>query len=634
MSFRSASLLLMLIVVVAWDGCSGKSSSPPTIVAQPESTAVIVGTAAQFTVVVAGTPPFNYQWSKTEGGVTKPIVGANDATLTTLPAALSDAGVWFSVSVSNALGHVSSAQAALAVLQPAAWDVLTFHNDLGRTGQNLSETLLTPANVNQTHFGKVAFHPTDGKVDAQPLVVSNQPVGASGRNVVYVATEHDTVYAFDADTGVRIWQTSLLPTGETPSDAHSCFAVVPEIGVSSTPVIDRTRGVIYVVASTRNGNTYLQRLHALNLGTGAEALGGPSIITATYSGHGGQILEFDPAQYKERAALLLANGKVYTSWSSHCDNIPYSSWVIALDASTLQVTQVFNGEPTGTSGQASFWNSGSGPAADAGGNVYLMSANGAFDPTLDADGFPVAQNYGNAFVKLAPPASGSGVLKLIDYFTMFNTVSESASDLDLGSGGSVVLPDQTDSSGTVRHLIVGGGKDTNVYLLERDNMGKFNAVDNSQIWQELASAFPYGSDGIFGSPAYFYGNLYFGASNDVLRAFTFAGAKLSTTPSMQSANVFPDPGVTPSISANGTVNGIVWVIENSSTQGVLHAYDANNLSSELYNSNLAGARDSFGPGSKWNPPTIANGKVYVCTQVDLTNNPTGAKQGVAVFGAL
>ncbi len=526
--------------------------------------------------------------------------------------------------------------AVLTVLQPAGWDVLTYHNDNARTGQNLYETQLAPATVNQAHFGKIAFYPTDGKIDAQPLIVSNLPLNGVGRNVLYVATEHDTVYAFDADTGGQIWTRSMLQSDETPDNTHSCSALAPEIGITATPVIDRNRGVIYVVAASIDDNNYYQRFHALSLTTGQEMFGGPTTISgATYSDPTiGSTQTFASSQYLERSALLLANGKVYTSWSSHCDNQPYTSWVIALDAKTLQVTHTFNGEPSGTSGQGSFWNSGSGPTADAAGNVYLLSANGFFGTTLDANGFPGNHNYGNSFIKLAPPTDGSNRLTLVDYFSMFNTVSESNGDLDLGSGGGILLPDLPDASGQVRHLILGGGKDGNLYILDRHNMGKYNPTDNSQIWQEISGAFPNSTGGLYGGPAYFNNSVSFGPSGDAIRAYTISAAKIPSTSSTQTTNTFPFPGATPSISANGTTNGIVWAVENSATQGVLHAFDANNLSTELYNSNQAGTRDTFGPGSKFNPPTVANGKVYVSTQVDLTNNPTHAKEGVAVYGAL
>ncbi len=595
---------------------------------------VNTGLSAQFNVVANGSGPMTYQWLKTQHGESESISGATGPSYSTPATSLADSGATFSVKITNSLGSAVSDAAALTVLQPAPWDVTTYHNDNARSGQNLFETQLSLTTVNQAHFGKIQFYPTDGKVDAQPLILSNLPIGNVGHSVLYVATEHDTVYAFDADTGDVLWTRSMLLSGENPDSTHSCISIVPEIGVTSTPVIDRDRGIIYVVAASRAGNSYYQRLHALSLTTGEEMLGGPTTIGATYSDATvGSTTTFNAGQYVERSALLLANGKIYTSWSSHCDNQPYSSWVIALDATTLQVTQSFNAEPSGA-GQASFWNAGAGPTADAAGNVYLLSANGLFGSTLNEAGYPANHSYGNSFIKLAPPVPNSATLALVDYFSMFDSVAESNGDLDLGSGGGLLLPALTDASGQVRHLLVGGGKDSYIYVLDSDNMGKYNSRNNSQIWQEIPIAFPNSTNGMFGSPAYFNGAVYFGPSGDAIRAFSISTAKLAVSSSMQSTAVFPYPGQTPSISANGATNGIVWAVENSATQGVLHAFDASNLSVELYNSNQAGSRDAFGPGSKFTPPTVANGKVYVATQVDLTNNPTNAKEGIAVYGVL
>ena len=499
--------------------------------------------------------------------------------------------------------------------------VLTYHNDNARDGLNDQETALTLANVNSTDFGKIASFSMDGKVDTQPLYVSALNINGATHNVVFAASEHGSVYAFDADSGQVLWQVSLLGAGETPSDDRGCDQVWPEIGVTATPVIDLqagSHGTIYVVAMSKDANgNYFQRLHALDLTTGAEQAGSPVTVQAKYPGTGdnssnGSVV-FDPAQYKERPGLLLLNGTIYTFWSSHCDNTPYTGWIIAYDEATLTQTSVFDITPNGS--EASIWASGAGPVADANGNIYFLAANGTFDTTLDANGFPVNRDYGNAFMKLS---TAGGMLAVADYFNMDNTVAESNADEDLGSGGALLLPDETDVNGTVRHLAVGAGKDQNIYVVDTNNMGKFNP-NNDAIWQELPNGLG-GSE--FGMPAYFNDTLYYGAVSDVLRAFSFSQAKLSTTPVSQSANSFVYPGATPSISANGTANGIVWVVENSNP-AVLYAYDATNLSHELYDSNQAGTRDQFGPGNKFITPTIANGKVYIGTQT-----------GVVVFGLL
>src|SRR3989454_1031060 len=400
----------------------------------------------------------------------------------------------------------------------AQTNVLTYHNDNTRTGQNLNETLLTLSNVNSTNFGKLGSLSVDGKVDAQPLYVSNLTVAGSQHNVVFVVTEHDSVYAFDADTLAQLWKVTVLSSGETTSDDHKCGQVTPEIGITSTPVIDLSagpHGTIFVVAMSKdNFGNYHQRLHALDVTTGAELSGSPTTIQATFPNAAGQVT-FDPKQYKERAALLLLNGVIYTTWASHCDHTPYTGWVIAYSESSLQQVSVFNFTPNGSDG--SVWMSGAGPAADSLGNIYFLAANGTFDTTLSANGLPVNGDYGNAFIKL----STSGNLSVADYFTMHNTVAESNVDQDLGSGGALVLPDLTDSLGHTLHLAVGAGKDAIIYIVNRDSVGKFNSTSDN-IYQEITSNGL--SAGVFAMPAYFNGTLYYGAVNDSLKAFAIASA--------------------------------------------------------------------------------------------------------------
>ncbi len=497
-------------------------------------------------------------------------------------------------------------------------DVVTYKNDRARTGQNLTESVLTPANVAAASFGLLRVLQVDGKVDAQPLYLSQLSVGAAAHNVVFVVTEHDSVYAFDSDSGTALWHVSLLGSGESLSDSRGCYQVTPEIGITSTPVIDRSagpHGALYVVAMSKDASAnYHQRLHALDVTSGAELFGGPTEITASYPTASGST-SFNPGQYAERAALLLAAGTLYTSWTSHCDQQPYSGWVIGFDQSTLARTKVLNVAPNSHDTGPAIWMSGGGPAADAAGNVYLLTGNGAFETSLDASGFPSGQDYGNSFLKLA----GSGTLAVADYFTMSNEVAESGADLDLGSGGSMLLPDLTDGGGTVRHLLVGAGKDGNIYVVERDSMGRFNASSN-QIWQQLNGAVP---AGIWSTPAYFNGFVYYGDAGATLKAFALTNARLSATPASQTATQFGGPGTAAAVSANGTANGIVWAHENAGS-AVLHAYDATNLAHELYNSTQAASgRDSFGSGNKFITPSIADGKVFV-----------GTTTGVAVFGLI
>jgi hypothetical protein len=498
--------------------------------------------------------------------------------------------------------------------------VLTYHNDNARTGQNLSEVILRPDSVSAATFGKVGFFAADGKVDAQPLLLTGVPIPGQGtHNVAFVVTEHGSVYAFDANSGTILWQMSTLGANEVPSDGRSCSQVIPEIGITSTPVIDPSRGpngVVYVVAMSRNGSTYVHRLHALDVTTGAELFGGPKVIQASVPGTGagssGGTLPFDPKQYEERAGLLMTNGKLITVWSSHCDIDPYTGWIMSYDPDTLAQTSVLNVTPNGSRG--AMWMAGSGPAADTAGNVFVLDGNGSFDTAMNVSGFPSQGNFGNAFLKI----STTGGLAVADYFATFDTVSKSAADSDLGSGGTLLLPDFIDANtGQTRHLAVGAGKDAHMYVVDRDAMGKWNPTSNA-IYQDIAGAI---GGAVFSMPAYFNGTLYYGGSGTTLKAFRItSAARVSTTPFSQSAGSFTYPGTTPGVSASGTANAIVWAIENSNP-AVLHAYDALDLSHELYNSNqAAGGRDVFGAGNKFMTPTIVNGRVYV-----------GTATGVAVF---
>jgi hypothetical protein len=595
-------------------------ASVPVIAVQPSDQTVSTGQAATFTVAATGSAALSYQWQRGAS----PIAGATASSYTTAATTSSDNGSSFAVVVTDASGSTTSRGAALLVTSgavPAGTDVLTYKYDSSRSGQNLTESTLTPSNVTPSSFGLLRNLTVDGKVDAQPLYVSRLNVSGSQHNVVFAATEHDSVYAFDADTGSILWHVTLLETGETLSDTHGCSQVTPEIGVTSTPVIDRgagAHGTLYVVGMSKDATSnYHQRLHALDLTTGAELMGGPAEITGTYPAAGGVTTTFSPGQYEERAALLLSNGTIYTSWTSHCDSPPYFGWIIAFSASTLSRTAVLNVAPNSGGVGPSIWMSGGGPAADSAGNIYLLTANGTFETALDVNGFPTRQDYGNSFLKIS---TAGGSLSVADYFTMYNEVAESAADQDLGSGGGMLLPDMTDSTNTVRHLMIGAGKDGNIYVVNRDSMGKFNSSDNSQIWQQVSGAL---QSSIFSTPAYFNGTVFYGDVGETLKAFAISGAKLIATPQSQSASQFTYPGTAPSVSANGTSNAIVWAHENSNP-AVLHAYDAANLAHELYNSNqAAGNRDHFGAGNKYITPAVADGKVFV-----------GTTAGVGVFGLL
>jgi hypothetical protein len=498
-------------------------------------------------------------------------------------------------------------------------DVLTYHNNNSHTGLDRGETTLTLNNVNVNTFGKLFTLTVDGPVDAEPLYLSAVPVNGKTHNLLIVVTENDSVYAFDADSGATLWHVSALKSGETPSDDHGCSQISPQIGITSTPVIRRpagSNGVIYAVAMSKSSSgNYYQRLHALDAATGGELYGGPVAIYAKYPGtgdnsSGGDVI-FDPAQYAERAALLLTGGNVYLSWTSHCDARPYTGWVMAYNAATLKQKNVINLTPNGNEG--SIWGAGSGLTTDNNGNIFFLDANGIFDTTLNSKGFPSQGDYGNAFIRLATSVG----LTVADYFEMYNGPTESGDDTDLGSGGILLLPNLEDSGNTWQ-LAVGAGKDGNLYLVNRNHMGKYSSSANN-IYQELSGALP---GGIWSMPAYFDLHLYYGPVGSPIYAFQFKNAKLKTAPVAQTSTSFEYPGATPSISANGNQNAILWAAENSDP-AILHAYNALTLA-ELYNSNQApDGRDQFGAGNKFITPMISNGKVYV-----------GTTTGVGVFGLL
>jgi Immunoglobulin I-set domain len=630
------ALTFVAAMVTLWfTACSGTTTSSnnsmgsnptaPSITSQPTGQSVAVGQTATFTVAVSGTAPLTYQWQKNSANIS----GATSASYTTPATTPSDNGTKFDVVVSNSAGTVTSAAVTLTVGTSGGGgtasniDVITYHYDNLRTGQNTSETALTTVNVTQAKFGLLGSFMVDGRVDAQPLYLSNVSIPSKGtKNVLYVVTEHDTVFAFDADsvsgsTSTTLWSKSMLASGETSSDDRGCGQVTPEIGITSTPVIDRTRNAIYLIAvSKTSSGSYIHRIHALDLTTGNELFGGPTTITATFPGSGanssnGNVV-FDPAQYNERAGLLQVGSTIYTTWSSHCDDDPYTSFAMSYSADTLKQVSVLDLVPNGNEG--GIWMAGAAPGADASGNIYFIVGNGDFGTTLNSGGFPANANCGNCFVKI----SSSSPLTLLDYFTPLNTVSESNSDTDFGSGGQLLLPDIADSGGATHHLAVGSGKDANIYVVDRDNMGKFNSSKNN-IYQEIDGQL---SGGVWSKPSYFNNTVYYGAAGDSIKAFPVSNAKLATSPSSQSSHTFGYPGATPSISANGSTNGIVWVVENGGT-ATLHAYDATNLANELYNSNQAsGGRDNFA-GNKFMTPMVVNGKVYV-----------GTPNSVAAFGLL
>lgn len=494
--------------------------------------------------------------------------------------------------------------------------VATYRNDLTRSGQNLKETVLTPANVNPAQFGKIFSLQVEGQVYGQPLYLPSLAISGGVHNVVFVATEHDVVYAFDADSAsganqTPLWQVSLVGAGETTAsvaDVLNCNAISPEVGITGTPVIDPPTNTLYVVALTARATQVIQRLHALDVTTGAERPGSPIVITASVPGtasgffSSGPTVEFQPEFYKNRAGLLLLNGVVYTAWGSQCDFWAYHGWIIAYDAKDLHQVAVFNTTPNAY--QGSFWMGGAAPAADEDGNIYAVSANGQFDANTNG------LDYADSVLKLSSPG-----LAVLDYFTPFNQIDLESKDLDLGSSTAILLPDLAGSKAHP-HLLVTAGKEGRIYLIDRDRLGRFQASDDSQIVQSLSGVIK----SLFGGPAYFNNTLYFAAAYDTLKAFPISEARIAISPSSHSSEVFGYAGGVPIVTANGSSNGIVWVVEASSG-GTLHAYDASNVANELYNSEMNHSRDALGSSLPFSVPTVVNGKVYA-----------GTAHGVIVYG--
>ncbi|MGI9074385.1 MAG: pyrrolo-quinoline quinone [Bryobacteraceae bacterium] len=464
--------------------------------------------------------------------------------------------------------------------------VLTYHNDNARTGQNLTESILTPANVNSRQFGKLHSVKVDGKVYAQPLIMTGVNIPGQGTHtVVYVATEHDSLYAIDASTGATLWRISFInPTAgiTTVSSSGFCAELSPEIGITGTPVIDPSTGTIYVVAKTKENGTHVQRLHAIDIATHAEKFGGPVVIRASVAGTGAAsqngTLNFDPVIHLQRSGLLLQNGHVTISWGAHCDKPGFHGWVMSYNAATLSQEAAMAIDPDGLGGGV--WMSGAGLAADTNSNIYFATGNGDYNGS---------SNFGDSILKF----KGGVSFSLLDWFTPYNQATMNANDYDLGSGGVLLLPDLP-LGFTHRQLLVQVGKLGTVYLIDRNRMGRYCSTctnTDAQIVQELYHVVR----AMWGMPAYWNGNVYFGGSyNGTLEAFAFNANNsglLSSSPISQSVQSFNYPGITPSISAQGSSRGIVWGLENatfaSSCCQVLHAYDATNLAVELYSSKQA-----------------------------------------------
>ena len=528
--------------------------------------------------------------------------------------------------------------------QVAAW---TYHNNNFRTGANTNETVLTPANVNSATFGKLFSYAVDGYVYAQPLYVPNVSIPGRGlHNVFFVATEHNTVYAWDADSagaaGGLLWKTNLgVPAVTTIAGVftnknfgarynnNSFTDIVPEVGITGTPVIDVNSGTLFVDAftgETGGGVTnYFHRLHALKISDGTEQPYSPVVVAASVAGTGvgstnGRVA-FNARQQLQRSALTLAGGMVYVVFTGYADTDPYHGWIIGFNAANLaQLTNyVFNTTPNsttaaygGNAGEGGIWMGGNGLAVDANTNLFFQVGNGIFNATNGAG----KTEYGDSFVKL----STTNGLAVADYFTPWNQATLAAGDTDLGSGGLVLLPDQP---GSFPHVLMGAGKEGKIYVVNRDQFTTGNNHFNASGTTDAVLQSNSGKIGsAFDTPAYFNGRIYYAANNNNLKAFSVTNGLLSATTLTDTARTFGFPGATPTISANGTNNGIVWAIQKANP-AVLVACNATNFSAELYTSALVPSRDQLANGVKFAVPTIADGKVFV-----------GDTSSVSVFGLL
>lgn len=495
--------------------------------------------------------------------------------------------------------------------------VTTSQYDNYRTAATLHEKILNPRNVNVKKFGRLGAFAVDGPVYAQPLYVPGVEIPGKGtHDVLYVATEHDSVYAFDADhPGTQaLWKVSFLDPARgitVPSeDDVQCPFIRPEVGITSTPVIDLSTGTLYVLARTKirhrvSADDYFQHLHALAITTGVEKFGGPKLISAVVSGNGrGSVngnIAFDPLKENPRAALLLAKGVLYLTWASSCDVDPYHGWVMAYDPQSLAQRAVLNVTPNGS--EAGIWLSDTGPAADSDGNIYVPTGNGSFNAS---DG---GRDYGDSILKLSLQGSS---LAIRDYFTPHDQQRISDADADVGSSGPTLLPDQ---SGPHRHLLLQPTKDSTIYVIDRDHMGQFHSGADALV--EVLKI----PGGGYGAMAYWNGHAFFAASDDFLRGYSVSNGHLDA---MASSNArFQNPGATPSVSANGNQDAIVWAIATKTWNGadtrraVLYAFDATRLGRPIYSSDENPQRDRADMATRFVIPVVVNGRVYFGTRTEV-----------------
>jgi hypothetical protein len=595
--FISAFLVFPLLLVSCGGGAatsadpsSGGGTGTASVTIGPSRAALTTGQTQTFAATVTGNSVTTVTWEVDS------IPGGNASVGTVTAAGVysppSSAGTHTVVARSVA-DSTASASATVFITDLAG--VFTYHNDLSRDGVNSHEYALNTSTVKASTFGKRFACAIDASAYAQPLWVANVAIGGGTHNVLIAATVHDTVYAFDADAApcTTYWSKSVLASGETwvnNMDVGGSPDLAPDIGIVGTPVIDPATNTIYVVSKSKNGTTIHQRLHALNLIDGTEKFGGPQEIAATFSG-----ISYSPVSQNQRAGLALLNGVVYIAWGSHGDIGTYYGWIMGYNAATLAQVSVFNDTPG--PGMGGIWMAGGAPAADSSNNLYVITGNGNFDG---------ATLFGDSFLKLSTPG-----LSVLSFFAPADQASLDSGDTDFGSGGATILVDQP--SGPVQHLAIGGGKEGTLFVLNRDNLGGNTNNDSGAV-----QSFSLGNR-IFATPAFWQNTLYVGLDSDHVKSYTFNSTtgQFNTSPASQSPSTFGFPGSTPSISSQGTSNGIVWATEKGTGPSVLHAYDATNLGTELWNSANSSA-DQAGQAVKFTVPTVANGKVYVGTVGEIS----------------
>ncbi len=484
--------------------------------------------------------------------------------------------------------------------------VATYHNDNARSGINSQETTLTHANVNVVSFGKLASVPVQGLVFAQPLFIDNITLSdGKAHRITVVATEHDQVYGIDADSYQVLWQRSLLDTQgrvtPIPTDDLDCHVLGDEAGITSTPVIDEDSETVYVVGAMKDTSQgqpqYFQKIYALNLANGQDRVAPTTVTTPSGSQFGSA--KFDPLLNLQRSALLLEGGNVYVSWASHCDNGVYSGWVMAFSSTTLALTSAWAPDPSGIAG--GIWMSGGGPAADSSGNIFLPVGNGWSDPSTGGS------NFGDSVVRLT---NSGRTISVADYFMPYNYDKMYSEDLDLGAGAPILLPNQTGAR--FPNLLVTGGKDGTIYVLNRDDLGQWHANDDSQVVQ----SFSIPNSSCFSTPLFWNNTLFYSIGINPLQAYAFdpGTGTFNTTPVSSSSMPLSWPGSSPSMSSNNGGDPILWVYQASRNVGILRAFDPADLTTELYDTELSPDRDRTDGSVRFAVPTVAGGKVFVGSQ--------------------